>query len=69
MDLPGKGHGLLLRLKDLRVVTLEIRAANDYLSVASSIELLSDLKDPKTLYPFYYRPYFLFLENGFKIFR
>ena len=69
MDLPGKRHGLILRLKDLRIVTLEIPAASDYLSVASSIELLSDLKDPKTLYAFYYRPYYVFLENGFKIFR
>lgn len=69
MDLPGKGHGLLLKLKDLRIVTLEVPTAHDYLSVASSIEQLSSLKDPKTLYAFYYRPYYVFLENGFKMFR
>lgn len=69
MDLPGKGHSLQLKLKDLRIVTLEIPTAHDYLSVASSIEQLSSLKDPKTLYAFYYRPYYVFLENGFKMFR
>jgi myotubularin-related protein 9 len=69
MDLPNKGHSLLLKLKDLRIVTLEIPTAQDYLSVASSIEQLSSLKDPKTLYAFYYRPYYVFLENGFKMFR
>jgi myotubularin-related protein 9 len=69
IDLPGKGHSLILKLKDFRIVTLEIPAAHDYLSVASSIEQLSSLRDPKTLYAFYYRPYYVFLENGFKMFR
>lgn len=70
MDLPGKGHQLILKLKDFQNLTLEIPAAQDYLSVATSIEQLRDqFKDPKTLYAFYYRPYYVFLENGFKMFR
>lgn len=71
MDLPQKNHGLILKLKDLKIVRLEIAAAQDYLSVSQSIEQLkmSSLKDPKTLYAFYYRPYYVFLENGFKMFR
>ena len=70
VNVPGKGHNLILKLKDLRIVTLEIPTAQEFLSVASSIEQLSSLKDPKTLYAFYYRPiYHLYLENGFSIFR
>lgn len=70
VNVPGKGHNIVLKLKDLRIVTLEIPTAQDFLSVASSIEQLSTLKDPKTLYAFYYRPiYHLYLENGFSIFR
>ncbi|KAG5669296.1 hypothetical protein PVAND_017185 [Polypedilum vanderplanki] len=70
MNVPGKGHNIILKLKDLRIVTLEIPQAQDYLAVSASIEQLSSLKDPKTLYAFYYRPiYHLYLENGFNIFR
>lgn len=70
VNVPGKGHNLILKLKDLRIVTLEIPTAQDYLSISASIEQLSTLKDPKCLYAFYYRPiYQHYLENGFSIFR
>lgn len=68
-NIPGKGHQLILKCKDLRIVTIEIGSAQDYLNVASSIEQLSSLRDPKMLYAFYYRPMYSLLENGFTMFR
>lgn len=51
------------------MVTIEIGTAQDYLNVASSIEQLSSIRDPKMLYAFYYRPMYSLLENGFTMFR
>lgn len=68
-NIPGKGHQLILKCKDLRIVTIEIGTAQDYLNVATSIEQLSSIKDPKMLYAFYYRPMYSLLENGFTMFR
>lgn len=68
-NIPGKGHQICLKCKDLRIVTIEIGSAQDYLNVASSLEQLSNIKDPKMLYAFYYRPMYSLLENGFTMFR
>lgn len=67
--IPGKGHQLILKCKDLRIVTIEIGCAQDYLNVATSIEQLSSIRDPKLMYAFYYRPMYSLLENGFTMFR
>jgi myotubularin-related protein 9 len=68
-NIPGKGHQLILKCKDLRTVTIEIGTASDFLNVASSIEQLRNIKDPEKMYAFFYRPMYSLLENGFTMFR
>jgi hypothetical protein len=70
VNIPSKRHNLILKCKNLQIYTIEIVQAKDFLAIASSLEQLNALKDPKALYAFYFRPiYHLFLENGFCIFR
>jgi myotubularin-related protein 9 len=63
------GGSITLKCKDLRIITLEISTPQEYLNVANSLEKLSSLAEINDLYPFFYRPMFTFLENGFTMFR
>jgi myotubularin-related protein 9 len=64
-----EGGILILRCKDLRVVTLKISAAQEYLNIAGSIEKLSNLCELDKLYPFFFRPMFNILENGWQMYQ
>lgn len=64
-----QGGLITLKCKDLRIITLEINTAQEYLNVASSIEQLSNLQDAHDLYPFFYRPMYSILEDGYTMFR
>lgn len=64
-----QGGFIILKCKDLRIISLEIGSAQEFLNVASSIEQLSNLHGCQYLYPFFYRPMYSILEDGYTMFR
>lgn len=48
---------------------LEINKPQEYLNVANSIEQLSNLHCQQYLYPYFYRPMYTILEDGYTMFR
>lgn len=64
-----QGGLITLRCKDLRIISLEISKPQEYLNVATSIEQLSNLNSQQYLYPFFYRPMYTILEDGYTMFR
>lgn len=63
------GGIITLKCKDLRIISLEIKYFKEYFNVASSLEQLSSLHNIELDYPFFYRPMYSILEDGFTIFR
>lgn len=64
-----QGGRIVLKCKDLRIISLEIGTTPEFLNVASSIEQLSNLHNTHDLYPFFYRPMYSILEDGYTMFR
>lgn len=64
-----QGGFITLKCKDLRIITLEINKPQEYLNVANSIEQLSNLHCQQYLYPYFYRPMYTILEDGYTMFR
>lgn len=64
-----QGGLITLKCKDLRVISLEINKPQEYLNVATSIEQLSNLNSQQYLYPYFYRPMYTILEDGYTMFR
>ncbi|XP_025899236.1 myotubularin-related protein 9-like [Nothoprocta perdicaria] len=64
----GSSGTITLRCKDLRVLQLEIPGMEECLNVASSIEALSSVDSLMMMYPFFYRPQGLRLEDGWHLF-
>ncbi|XP_013114065.1 myotubularin-related protein 9 [Stomoxys calcitrans] len=63
------GGIITLKCKDLRIISLRIKLAKDFFNVASSLEALSTLNKPESEYPFFYRPMYTILEDGYTMFR
>lgn len=61
-------NSLILRCKNFRVLQLDIKSHDDLKSVADSIDWLSNLDDPRLLYPFYFRPMLDIIEDGWQAF-
>ncbi|NXM72718.1 MTMR9 protein, partial [Serilophus lunatus] len=59
---------LVIKCKDLRIIQLDIPGMEECLNIASSIEALSTLDSVTLLYPFFYRPMFDILEDGWSSF-
>ncbi|KAL5015317.1 hypothetical protein ScPMuIL_009587 [Solemya velum] len=66
--LSGSGGMLTVRCKNFTYIQLEIPQAEDCLNVASSLEQLSHIDDISLQYPFFYRPMFDILEDGWQAF-
>lgn len=64
-----KGGKLVVKCKDLRIITIDIQGGQDYTNVASSLEQLSKLDGVQMLYPFFYRPIYNCLEDGHTMYR
>lgn len=64
-----QGGFITLKCKDLRIISLEINKSQEYLNIANSIEQLSNLNCQKYLYPYFYRPMYTILEDGYTMFR
>lgn len=60
---------IILKCKDLRIIKLDIQTAQEFINVANSIEQLSKLEDQCLQYPFFYRPMYSILEDGYQIYR
>ncbi|KAJ7988994.1 hypothetical protein DPEC_G00314950 [Dallia pectoralis] len=61
---PSASSGTItLKCKDLRVLQLDIPGMEECLNVASSIEFLSSLETVSEMYPFFYRPPGLSLQD------
>lgn len=63
-----QGGSIILKCKDLRIIALDIRLPKEFLNIASSIEQLHALERIDQLYPFFYRPMYSILEDGFTMF-
>ena len=63
------GGIITLKCKNLRIVSLEIRSASEYINVLASLEALSTLQFAELNYPFFYRPMYAILEDGYTMFR
>ncbi|XP_075161608.1 myotubularin-related protein 9 [Haematobia irritans] len=63
------GGMITLKCKDLRIISLHIKFAKEYFNIASSLEALSSLNNPEQEYPFFYRPMYTILEDGYTMFR
>ncbi|NXF08036.1 MTMR9 protein, partial [Smithornis capensis] len=59
---------IVIKCKDLRIIQLDIPGMEECLNIASSIEALSTLDSVTLLYPFFYRPMFDILEDGWSSF-
>uniref|UniRef100_A0A8U7NX23 Uncharacterized protein n=1 Tax=Corvus moneduloides TaxID=1196302 RepID=A0A8U7NX23_CORMO len=64
----GSSGTITLRCKDLKVLQLEIPGMEECLNIASSIEALSSVDSVMMMYPFFYRPPSLRLEQGWQLF-
>lgn len=64
-----QGGSLIVKCKDLRIITIEIKAAREFLDVARSLETLSRIEGISKYYPFFYRPMYNIFENGYTMYR
>lgn len=63
------GGLITLKCKDLRIISLEIKSAKEFYNVTASLEALSAIQNTELLYPFFYRPMYSILEDGYTMFR
>uniref|UniRef100_A0A8C9VL95 Myotubularin-related protein 9 n=1 Tax=Scleropages formosus TaxID=113540 RepID=A0A8C9VL95_SCLFO len=59
---------IIVKCKDLRIIQLDIPGMEECLNIASSIEALSTLDSVSLMYPFFYRPMFEVVEDGWNMF-
>ncbi|XP_064002893.1 myotubularin-related protein 9 isoform X2 [Pogoniulus pusillus] len=59
---------IVIKCKDLRIIQLDIPGMEECLNIASSIEALSTLDSVTLMYPFFYRPMFDIVEDGWRCF-
>lgn len=61
-------NSLIIKCKNWKIIQLDIKNQEDLKSVADSIDWLSNLDDSRLFYPFYYRPMFDIIEDGWQTF-
>ncbi|XP_064652187.1 myotubularin-related protein 9-like [Lineus longissimus] len=64
--LAGSSGTLTLKCKDFQLMLLEIPTVDDCLNVASSVEQLSHIDNINLAYPFFFRPMFDIIEDGWQ---
>ncbi|XP_054167367.1 myotubularin-related protein 9-like [Oppia nitens] len=65
----SSGGTVGLKCKDFRIIELEINGWTDFNNICNSIEWLSNLDDPRLLYPHFYRAMYEVVENGWNAFQ
>jgi len=63
------GGSVILKCKDFRIIQLDISPLEAFNNVATSIETLSSFEDQTKFYPFFFRPNYPILEDGWTVFR
>ncbi|XP_053209374.1 myotubularin-related protein 9-like isoform X1 [Panonychus citri] len=63
------GGSITLKCKDFRIIQLDIRGNEEFNNVANSIDCLSNIDDPRLLFPFYYPCNFEIVEDGWDAFQ
>uniref|UniRef100_A0A8C3A889 Myotubularin-related protein 9 n=1 Tax=Cyclopterus lumpus TaxID=8103 RepID=A0A8C3A889_CYCLU len=64
----GSLGSIIVKCKDLRVIQLDIPGMEECFNIASSVEALSTLDILSLMYPFFYRPMFEVIEDGWNSF-
>lgn len=64
-----QGGTIIIKCKDLRIIQLEINTNEEFQNVFTSLENLSNLRDLTYFYPFFYRPMYNILEDGYTLFK
>ncbi|XP_062858264.1 myotubularin-related protein 9 [Trichomycterus rosablanca] len=64
----GSQGTIIVKCKDLRIIQLDIPGMEECLNIASSIEALATLDSAALMYPFFYRPMFEVIEDGWHLF-
>ncbi|XP_002742067.2 myotubularin-related protein 9 [Saccoglossus kowalevskii] len=59
---------LTIKCKDFKIIHLDIPGMEECLNIASSIEVLSSLETITLTYPFFFRPMFDVMEDGWQAF-
>ncbi|CAL8144055.1 unnamed protein product [Orchesella dallaii] len=62
------GGTVAIKCKDFAVINLDINATDDFTNVADSIEALANIDVPSLSYPFFYRPMYTIVEDGWTAF-
>ncbi|KAK6644545.1 hypothetical protein RUM43_000812 [Polyplax serrata] len=63
------GGSLIIKCKDLRILQLDLYNLDDFTNVAVSLDRLINIDDISKLYPFFYRPIWNLVEDGWTAFR
>ncbi|KAL1132090.1 hypothetical protein AAG570_010048 [Ranatra chinensis] len=63
------GGSVILKCKDFRIIQLDIGPTEDFNNLVLSLERLTMLDDLTLKYPFFYRPMYTILEDGWTAFR
>ncbi|XP_023310746.1 myotubularin-related protein 9 [Anoplophora glabripennis] len=63
------GGTIVIKCKDFRIFNLELPDSVEFLNLYISIKRLANLNNIKLLYPFFYRPMYNILENGYALFK
>ncbi|XP_046668990.1 LOW QUALITY PROTEIN: myotubularin-related protein 9 [Homalodisca vitripennis] len=63
------GGSVILKCKDFRIIQLDISPLEAFNNVATSIETLSSFEDQTKFYPFFFRPNYPILEDGWTAFQ
>lgn len=63
------GGTIILKCKDFRQLQLDIPNTYDFQNVFTSIERLTTMYKAELSYPFFYRPMYNILEDGYTLFR
>ncbi|XP_018336659.1 myotubularin-related protein 9 [Agrilus planipennis] len=63
------GGSITLKYKDFRIVQIDFGNIEDYTNVSISLERLSNIENVKLSYPFFYRPMYTILEDGYTLFQ
>lgn len=64
----GSLGSIIVKCKDLRIIQLDIPGMEECLNIACSIEALSTLDSITLMYPYFYRPEFEVVEDGWHSF-
>lgn len=63
------GGTIVIKCKDFRIFYLDVPQSAEFLNIYLSIERLTNLDTTKLLYPFFYRPMYNILEDGYLLFK